>query len=145
MITEPAQETAISEVVGEMLMIAVVLILLAVFSSSLSNYMPSERSPKVEIKVCHDTNSITFWHKGGDWIKTDSLRVVVVPYPNGNSVSYRRSEPNYPINVSYKGQAFDLGDSISVTPVKRLEETDNVTLATDRAVIYSGNIGGDCP
>ena len=70
--------TAVSEVVGEMLMIGIVLILVSVFSASLPNYLPSERSPTVTIMMSNDTGgNITLWHKGGDWVKTDVLRVIV--------------------------------------------------------------------
>jgi len=149
MLTEPAQETAISEVVGEMLMIAVVLILLAVFSSSLSSYLPSERSPSVDVKVCNDTNSITLWHKGGDWIKTDSLRVVVT-YDRGTTVSYRLNGPGprftlgtgEPDSPQASTQTFDLGDTIAV-PWN--SGCGIITLATDRAVVFSGAIGEACP
>ena len=53
---------AVSEVVGEMLMIGVVLILAAVFTSQLPNYLPSERSPSVTIMMSNDTSGdITLW------------------------------------------------------------------------------------
>ena len=46
---------AVSGVVGEMLMIGIVLILAAVFTSQLPNYLPSERSPTVTIMMSNDT------------------------------------------------------------------------------------------
>ena len=58
-------EQAVSEVVGEMLMIGIVLILVSVFSASLPDYLPSERSPTVTILLSNDTlGNVTLWHKG---------------------------------------------------------------------------------
>lgn len=73
-----SRNQAVSEVVGEMLMIGIVLILAAVFTSQLPNYLPSERSPTVTIMMNNDTfGNVFFWHKGGDWVKVSDLRVVI--------------------------------------------------------------------
>jgi hypothetical protein len=42
-------------------------------------------------------------------------------------------------------QAFDLNSTIMVDWEKSLEGNEKVVLATDRAVIYSGSVGGICP
>ena len=70
---------AVSEVVGEMLMIGIVLILAAVFTSQLPNYLPSERSPSVTVMMSSNESAgtITLWHKGGDWVKVSTLKVIV--------------------------------------------------------------------
>ena len=66
------------EVVGEMLMIGIVLVLAAVFTAQLPNYLPSERSPTVTIMMSNDTlGNVTLWHKGGDWVKINTLKVIV--------------------------------------------------------------------
>ncbi len=70
-------DQAVSEVVGEMLMIGIVLILAAVFTSQLPNYLPSERSPSVTVMMSTDTfGDVTLWHKGGDWVKVSTLKVI---------------------------------------------------------------------
>ncbi|WP_062397618.1 type IV pilin N-terminal domain-containing protein [Methanogenium cariaci] len=58
-------EEAVSEVVGEMLMIALVLILVAIFSASMGNYLPHERDPSVTIMATANDSHIVLWHKGG--------------------------------------------------------------------------------
>ena len=69
---------AVSGVVGEMLMIGIVLVLAAVFTAQLPNYLPSERSPTVTIMMSNDTlGNVTLWHKGGDWVKINTLKVIV--------------------------------------------------------------------
>ena len=132
---------AVSEVVGEMLMIGIVLILVAVFSASLANYLPSERSPGVTIRLANDTGgNITLWHKGGDWVKADTLRIIVAAGNNSVTTSYTlKSDPPF-IHVP-DTEAFDLGDSLTVY-YPSLAGNESVTLATDRAVLFSGKIGG---
>ena len=132
-----------------MLMIAIVLILVAVFSSQLADYLPSERSPTVTIRVSNDgRGNITLWHKGGDWVKTGSLRVVVF------NQSYRMDDPDHKFilgraewmtDQSFSDRTFDLGENITVDiqrPLTEDEKEKTITLATDKAVVFSGTIGG---
>ena len=44
-------ECGVSEVVGEMLMIALVIVLLSVFSATLLQFLPADRDPSI---YCHD-------------------------------------------------------------------------------------------
>lgn len=133
---------AVSEVVGEMLMIGIVLILVAVFSASLANYLPSERIPTVTILLTNTTDGhITLWHKGGDWVKTDTLRVMISDGNNTVTKIYMlKSDP--PFVVVPSEEAFDLGDNLTVDWGGPLAGNESVTLATDRAVLFTGKIGG---
>src|SRR5208282_6235724 len=82
---------AVSGVVGEMLMIGIVLVLAAVFTAQLPNYLPSERSSTVTIMMSNDTSgNVTLWHKGGDWVKVNDLKVIV-------------SNQTYQSNYTYTG------------------------------------------
>lgn len=133
---------AVSEVVGEMLMIGIVLILVAVFSASLANYLPSERSPSVTIRMANDSSGhVILWHKGGDWVKTDTLRVIIADGNNSVTKSYTvKSDP--PFSHVPDTEAFDLGDNLTADWGEPLVGNESVTLATDRAVLFSGKIGG---
>ena len=142
--TTGSHSTAVSEVVGEMLMIGIVLILVAVFSASLSNYLPSERSPTVTILMSNDTaGNITLWHKGGDWVKTDILKVIVTDANGMATTSTLRSSP--PFIPVPDNQAFDLDGNITIPRSHPLIGDEQVVLATDRAVIFSGRIGRGFP
>lgn len=139
-------ESAVSAVVGEMLMIGIVLILVAVFSASLPSYLPSERSPTVTIKVCYDgAGNITLWHKGGDWVKASSLKVIVSNANDTFQKPYRLNDPEDKFILVPETQAFDLNSTITVDWKQSLEGNEKIVLATDRAVIYSGSVGGVCP
>jgi FlaG/FlaF family flagellin (archaellin) len=130
-------EEAVSEIVGEMLMLTIVLILLAVFSSSLSNYLPPPREPSVTIKMSYDayTQNVTLYHKGGDPIKTSELTVII---QNSSTLSRVNSKNGGFTIINYKGESnpgiFDLGDKINVTGVA---SDSRISVATGRAVIYN--------
>lgn len=141
----PECESAVSEVVGEMLIIAIVLILVSIFSASLPSYLPSERSPTVTIMMSHDSDgNITLWHKGGDWVKANSIRMIVSNNTTYQT-SYRLNDPVHGFILVPDTQAFDLGSTITVDWGKPLEGNEKVVLATDRAVIFSGSVGSVTP
>jgi len=132
-------DSAVSAVVGEMLIIGIVLILVSVFSASLPDYLPSERSPAVTIMMSNDTGgNVTLWHKGGDWVKTDVLKVIV---SNATSMTTYRLKSNRPFIPVPDAQAFDLNGNISINRGQPLVGNESVVLATDRAVIFSGTVG----
>jgi FlaG/FlaF family flagellin (archaellin) len=140
----PECESAVSEVVGEMLMIGIVLILVSIFSASLPSYLPSERSPTVTIMMSHDSGgNITLWHKGGDWVKANTIRVIVSN--TTDQTSYRLNDPEHRFILVPDTQAYDLGGTITVDYGKPLVGNEKVVLATDRAVIFSGSVGSVTP
>lgn len=129
---------AVSEVVGEMLMIGLVLILVAVFTSTLPGYLPSERSPVVSIVLHYDHGgNITLWHKGGDWVKTQNLRVIV---SNDTSHVIYTGKSSTPFRVVPDTQAFDLGSNLTLVRGIAFTGDEQIALATDRAVIFSGSV-----
>jgi archaeal type IV pilus assembly protein PilA len=131
--------TAVSEVVGEMLMIGIVLILVSVFSSSLPDYLPSERSPAVSIMMSNDTGgTVILWHKGGDWVKADSLRVII---SNATNMTTYTKKSDIPFVLVPDSPVFDLESNITINPGRVLVGDESVVLATDRAVIFSGTAG----
>jgi len=136
-------DAAVSEVVGEMLMIGLVLILVAVFSASLANYLPSERLPSVTIRISNDTGgNITLWHKGGDWVKAEDLTVLVRDNDSVTApvIHYTSRNGEHEFILVPDAQAFDLESNITVSWDKTLSGNESITLATDRAVLFSGSV-----
>ena len=136
---------AVSEVVGEMLMIALVLILAAVFTSQLPNYLPSERSPSVTILMSNDTQNVTLWHKGGDWVKVSTLKVNMHDTFNGFSGTWNYQNQSFvfvPDSEEPNSSVFDLGGNITIITGAPLDQNTTVILATDQAVLFTGVIGG---
>lgn len=142
-----SRNQAVSEVVGEMLMIGIVLILAAVFTSQLPNYLPSERSPTVTIMMNNDTfGNVFFWHKGGDWVKVSDLRVVISNQTYQATYTFTGA-PRFtfvpdPAETN-DNQTFDLGGNITVSTGATLNGDEKIVLATDRAVLFSGTVNGE--
>jgi FlaG/FlaF family flagellin (archaellin) len=128
------KENAVSEIVGEMLMLTMVLIILAVFSSSLSNYLPPPRDPSVTIKMDSIVpGNVTLHHDGGDIIKKSDLSVIVE-----NNVT-DREKVGFTINsVVNNPELFGLGDTINISTQNQAE----ITLTTSRTVLFKGTAMG---
>jgi len=142
---------AVSGVVGEMLMIGIVLILAAVFTSQLPNYLPSERSPTVTIMMSNDTlGNVTLWHKGGDWVKITTLKIIVSNQTYQATYTYSGGSSSLPFTfvpdpAEPSSSVFDLGGNISIISGAPLAGDEKVVLATDRAVLFSGVVSGEQP
>ena len=143
-----SRNKAVSEVVGEMLMIGIVLVLAAVLTSQLSNYIPSERSPTVTIMMSNDTSgNVTLWHKGGDWVKVNDLKVIVSNQTYQSNYTYTGTH-NFtfvPDPAEPQSQVFDLGGNITVSTGAPLYGNEKVVIATERAVIFSGVVSEEQP
>jgi len=129
-------DLGVSEVVGEMLMIALVIVLLSVFSAALYNYLPTDRDPSITIKMTNDTRNITLWHKGGDWVKAEDLTVVI----GAGDTSRRIPWDNRNFTLVPKKDVFDLGSNITVQMDKPLLGNESVKLVTPHTVIFTGRI-----
>lgn len=128
-------EDGVSEVVGEMLMIALVLILIAIFSASLSAFVPLERDPSVTIMMNSSKDTVTLWHKGGDWVKKSDLTVII----QNKTVTEKFAKNEFELIPD--AQSFDLGARIIVT-TDLLEGGDEVEvrLVTPRAMLFTGRV-----
>ncbi len=129
-------DSGVSEVVGEMLMIALVIVLISVFSATLYNFLPTSRDPSINIMMTNDQQNITLWDKGGDWVKEEDLTVIVGNDTNRTSFSYQNGDlilvPDKPV--------FDLGSNITVQMHTQLEGNETVKLVTPKTVIYTGKV-----
>jgi len=138
-----AGDLGVSEVVGEMLMVALVIVLLSVFSAALYNYLPTDRDPSIAVKMTNDTRNITLWHKGGDWVKAEDLSVIVGTEDERKSYRYNKTytNPDSQILVVPDKDVFDLGSNITVRMSHDLLGNESVKLVTPHTVIYTGRIG----
>ncbi|MFA4849246.1 MAG: type IV pilin N-terminal domain-containing protein [Methanoregula sp.] len=145
--TQEWNTRGVSEVVGEMLMIGLVIILIAVFSTTISSFLPTERYPSVTIKMTNETpNTITVWHNGGDWIKATDLRVIVKnSTDHATETIYRLDDSHYAFALVPQKTTFDLGSNITIIWGSELDGNETVKLATPRAVIFSGQLGKGQP
>jgi len=134
-----SRDCGVSEVVGEMLMIGLVIILIGVFAAALGNFLPTARDPSVSVLLSNDTSgTITLWHKGGDWVKREDL-TVVVSYTNDTLQKISSSDSTRFIMVPNK-TVFDLGSNITVKTGGLLTGNETISLVTPHARIFTGRI-----
>jgi archaeal type IV pilus assembly protein PilA len=134
-----AHDAGVSEVVGEMLMIGLVIILIGVFASALGNFLPTARDPSVTIQMHADpaNGTLTLWHKGGDWVKKEDLSLVI-SYPNDTLKKIPSSDFAHFILIP-NNTVFDLGSNITVT-TGALTGNETISLVTPTARIFTGRI-----
>jgi len=132
-------EDAVSEVVGEMLMIALVLILVAIFSASVNNYLPEERDPSINIMSSANDSHIILYHKGGDWIRSADFDVTV---SNGSTLNtYSCSDGTLEVitpSDDFSDSSFALGGRLVLPHVP--DGDVEVKMVTKRSVIFSGSV-----
>jgi archaeal type IV pilus assembly protein PilA len=129
-------DTGVSEVVGEMLMIAMVIVLLSVFSAALYNFLPTDRDPSINVMMSNDGQNITLWHKGGDGVKFEDLTIIVENETTRSSFSRKTGNM---ILVPNK-IVFDLGSNITVQMPTYLEGNETVKLVTPHTVLFTGRV-----
>ena len=127
------KDDAVSSVVGEMLLLTIALILTAVFAVSAFSFLPGDREDIVDVDAEISGTTITFWHKGGDAVSKDRLKVSVYDGVNPRDVTVT-SLKNY---ANVDTSVFDLGGSYNVS-VLSLTSGDEIRLSTDRTIIYTG-------
>jgi len=117
-------------------MIALVIIVISVFSAALFNFLPAERDPSINVMMSNDRQNVTLWHKGGDWVEFDDLSVIIGNETNRTSFSPRNGDlvlvPNKTV--------FDLGSNITVQMPGYLEGDETVRLVTPHTVIFTGRV-----
>jgi len=119
------KDTAVSSVIGEVLLIALVLILVPVVTVSLMNQVPEDRTPTITILMgsLNQTGYVYFYHKGGDWVRKENIQV----FRNGSKIDSAR--------IFLQNQTFDLGDKLGVSDIT---EGDSISIVVKNSVIFSG-------
>lgn len=136
-----SNDEAVSSVLGEFLMICLVLVLVAVFGASLSNFVPEDRDPTVTFLVDSlpsdgADHAVTIWHKGGDGLMKSSITVIFTN--NTNRITCDSTMITINDDVTRKGIV--TGDKIVVDVGKRLAGDEMIQIATSRAVIFNGRV-----
>jgi FlaG/FlaF family flagellin (archaellin) len=141
-------DEAVSSVIGEMIMIALVVILVALFATSAFSLIPGGREPSVDVamknangtSVVENDTVVIFWHKGGDWVEKKDLAVVVIRKEDGIREEYSHRDFDLRDHADDGTAAFDLGGYLNVTLNPELKRGDIVRLITPKNVIYSGEV-----
>lgn len=129
-------ESGASEVVGEMLMIGLAIILISVFASVMGNFLPSAHDPVVTVMLTSDSQNVTLWHKGGDWVKKEELTVVIA----NNTYHHEYALHDTGVVQVPDKQVFDLGSNITLITGSLFYGDETATLVTPRASLFSGKV-----
>lgn len=125
-------DDGLSSVVGEMLLLVTALILVAVFAVSLLSILPGDRVDTAEISAEITGNTISFYHKGGDRIGLEELKLTVFNGTEKRAVTFK--------SLSVEGRSasvFALGSCLTYT-VPGLTKGDDISLISDTGILYSG-------
>ena len=132
------RDKGISEVVGEMLLLAMVVILVAVLSANVSNMMPSfEENPYATFVGSNGSNQIRIIHEGGEPIPLNKLRVII---DNGTVVAsciFSGSDLFYGnellggLNDLNNNSCWDFGEVLKINRTGKLR----ITIAHERRVL----------
>lgn len=142
-ISKNPRESGASEVVGEMLMIGLAIILISVFASVMGNFLPGAHDPSITIIVTNDSpHQITLWHKGGDWVRAEDLKIIFGDDDNRENFIYNRTytNPKRHFQIAPKKETFDLGSNITITTKREITRNDTVSMVTSHASIFSGKV-----
>ena len=138
-------ETGVSPIVGEMLMLSLVLILVSLFAVSASQYIPEDREPSLNImmeKYPPDTPgdyNITLWHKGGDTVSNRSIKIILSSNDNDKGRIQIDSD-NICIN-DIKEANFMPGDSMIIDPAQYVGGY-TIQMVVSNSVVFSGRVEG---
>lgn len=129
-----ANDDGVTSVVGEMLIIGLVVILVSLFAVSAFNLLPDGRESTAVVTMTYDsgTQNLSFYHKGGDWVKGNELIVRI------NSIEENITAVNLKDWQENPADVFDLGGCYTVQLEKPLVAGSEVRLVAGTSVIYSG-------
>jgi FlaG/FlaF family flagellin (archaellin) len=124
------RDHALSPVIGEMILIALIFILIPSVTISLMHQLPQDRIPTVFILMHSESPSVvSLYHKGGDYINLDDIDIFVQDEKLGNTWKERYQSQHHKI-------LFDLGDVITIDA----EPGNRITFVAKKAVIFRGGV-----
>ena len=130
------RDDAATSVVGEILLMALVIILVSLFAASAFDLLPGDRQSVVDVSMqINDDKTLSFWHKGGDWIDGDDLKVTLTDESGQKHTLTATSLTDY---QGVGKLVFDLGGCYTVNqPAPVPEGIVNIRLTSPDSVLYA--------
>ena len=130
------RDDAATSVVGEILLMALVIILVSLFAASAFDLLPGDRQSVVDVSMqINDDKTLSFWHKGGDWIDGDDLKVTLTAANGQKCTLTEKSLTDY---QRVDKLVFDLGGCYTVNlPAPVPEGIVNIRLTSPDSVLYA--------
>lgn len=129
------KDEGITSVAGEMLILALVLILVSLFAVSAFNLLPGERETVVDVSMNTSADTLYFWHKGGDWVEGKDLSAVLTPTTGGDRIVLEKI--SLTDCFGNESAVFDLGGCYAVNLSTVPSESYSLRLTTAENVIYA--------
>ena len=128
-------DDAVTSVVGEILLMALVIILVSLFAASAFDLLPGDRQSAVDVSMSINGDTISFWHKGGDWIEGSELSASLTESDGKKHILEKVSLRDC---FGDEKLVFDLGGSYTVKlPTSLPAGTVNIRLTTSDSVLYA--------
>jgi len=87
MIYRLSHDSAVSEILGALLLIAVISLAVSIIAVTILSSVDTSQTPSLSITISNSSNTVTISHKGGDPLPAGSYRIFV------NDVNQTTSEP----------------------------------------------------
>ena len=126
-------DDAVTSVVGEILLMALVIILVSLFAASAFDLLPGDRQSAVDVSMEKGTDTVTFWHKGGDWIDGSELSASLTEADGTKHVLETKSLQDC---FGAEKRVFDLGGSYTVK-LPAAAGTVSIRLTSADSVLYA--------
>ena len=129
------RDDAATSVVGEILLMALVIILVSLFAASAFDLLPGDRQSAVDVSMSINGDTISFWHKGGDWIEGSELSASLTESDGKKHILEKVSLRDC---FGDEKLVFDLGGNYTVKlPTSLPAGTVNIRLTTSDSVLYA--------
>ncbi|PAV08617.1 type IV pilin N-terminal domain-containing protein [Methanocorpusculum parvum] len=129
------QDEGITSVAGEMLILALILILVSLFAVSAFNLLPGERETIVDVSMNSSADTLYFWHKGGDWVEGKELTAALTPSAGGEKLVLEKI--SLTDCFGNESAVFDLGGCYAVDLSAVSSDSYSLRLTTADSVIYA--------
>ena len=130
------RDDAATSVVGEILLMALVIILVSLFAASAFDLLPGDRQSVVDVSMSvNNDNTLSFWHKGGDWIAGEDLTVTLTKSDGTKSVLTQKSLTDW---EGKEKVVFDLGGCYTVNLTEPVPTGEvSIRLTSSDSVLYA--------
>jgi len=118
------QESGVAEIIGSLMLIAIIAIGVAIAGVYLLNHSVPEKIPEFRASLANTSTSLTLHHDGGEPIPRSSFKILV----NGNPTDYVSSNDSSP--------DWSIDDTLTFFP-----SYDPATPLPDVKIVYNGSAG----
>ena len=139
-------EEGVSEIVGEMLLLSLVVALVAILSANISGLLPSFEDVPYASFIGVNGSNLTILHEGGDSISLSELRIIV---DNGSVIQCDFNGSDlYCNNVKVgslsdnNNDRWDFGECLTIYKDRVGDEKIKITIAHERQVLSKLFFGG---